>query len=142
MPKTNFSKAEEAISETVQKLNREKLLEMADEASGQAPATSLETKRFPVISQLDRDLKRISSIDKEIYKLLGLKKKMVASWIQDFAKLSDEEWQKVMKAKASLDEYIKSNPAKVPTDEQIVESQRSKHINKRFNVNEKWLPLK
>jgi hypothetical protein len=143
MAKTNFTKAEESISETLQKLNREKLLEMADEASGQQPQpASVEGKRILLISQLDRDLKRIYITDKDIYKQLGLKKKMVAGWIKDFAKFSEEEWAKVIKAKASLDEYIKNNPTKVPTDEQIVESQRSKHINKRFNVNDKWLPLK
>jgi hypothetical protein len=58
--------------------------------------------------------------------------------------LTDENKQLLKKLKENLEnlkpEILKNSP---DLDEsQIIEKERKKHQNKRFNIQEKWLPLK
>jgi hypothetical protein len=63
--------------------------------------------------------------------------------LENPAALSAEEWQKVKEIHQKVMEYKKELLQKLPplTDEQLVAAERKKHINKRYNINERWLPL-
>lgn len=144
MAKTNFSKSEEALDELIQRMNRERLLQEADIASGKTPTLSPELElvraRVAVLQSLLRSLKKLHKVDRVFYKELKFNQKALASVMARIEQLTDEEWEKILAVVAKIDHYFKSQP-KSATDSQLVEQGRSKHINKRLNVSDRWLPL-
>lgn len=140
MAKTNFTKAEEALVGALQKMQVEELLEKADAASGKGSVSVIVHARTLIINIIKHDLKRLHKLDKEIYKKLDIKQAEIEELMSNPSTLTKENWKKIVLVKSRLDAYI----AKLPkvSNEQLVLEQRHKHINKRFNVNDKWLPLK
>jgi hypothetical protein len=140
MPKTNFTKAEEAWSEAMQKTTKARLLEQTDSKKAAASKEELKNRNL-LTAALLRELKRLHRKDKEIYKKLSIKRKEFENLVVNVNTLTPEEWAIIVQAKEKVDAHLKilaQNPA---NDEKIVEEQRLKHINKRFNVSDKWLPL-
>lgn len=147
MAKTNYTKAEEALREALQKISVEQLLELADAHHGTANSTAEEAlqmarARQHIVNGLQRDLKKLSKSDNDIYAKLEIKRKSFEQLLVEPVKLSAEDWATIVAVKSKVDEAIKQLPASTETNDQLVEQQRHKHINKRFNVNDKWLPLK
>jgi hypothetical protein len=143
MAKTNFSKAEESMGDALQKLTMQQLLELADIHAGTIEELSKRTKvRTLLIKALKYELSRLYRQNSEIYRKLKVKKSTLEKWIADAKDLSDEDWQKIILLKEQVEAELKQSSATQPTDLQHVEKERRKHINKRYNVNEKWLPLK
>ena len=146
MAKTNFTKVEEALVEGLRKLTISQLIEMADAASKEGKAIpaakTLEAIQKALLSAIKRDLQKLHKQDPQIYTKIGIKK----ADIKNFAEktLTTEEWESIKQIKNKLDNYKKEISDKNPldSDDQIIENERVKHVNKRFNVNEKWLPLK
>lgn len=161
MPKTNFTKVEEALEQGLRKMNVEHLFEISDELSGKqpkeptlsaaAPEGSAKPKETPLskaqkslINALQRDLKRLQIKEhREMYAELGIKKTDLKKKINTPTNLTPEEWEQIKQIKEKIDNYKQELQAKLPVEsnEKIVESQRSTHINKRFNVHDGWLPL-
>lgn len=142
MAKTNFTKAEEALAESLQKIAKDQLLEQATAAKGGSSITSAEaTERIHISNALKRTLKRLYRTDKEVYKKLGLKKKGLDKLMDAAIPISSDELSKLHGIKSKVDEYLKTLPATSTPDDKLIESERHKHINKRFNVSDKWLPL-
>jgi hypothetical protein len=143
MAKTNFSKAEESMGDALQKLTMQQLLELADIQAGTVEEISKRTKvRLLLIKALRYELSRLYRHNPDIYKKLKIKKSTLEKWITDAKDLSDEDWKIVVLLKEQVEAELKQASATLPTDTQLVEKERKKHINKRYNVNEKWLPLK
>jgi hypothetical protein len=140
MAKTNYTKAEEAWSESLQKMTKSKLLEEADTAQGRPSQAEMKARSI-LAAALKRELKRLHRLDKDIYKKLGIKKKSLDQQLEDLAALTQEEWKGIVQTKEKVEQYHQQL-AKAVTDDKLVEEQRHLHINKRFNVSEKWLPLK
>lgn len=142
MAKTNFLKAEEALTAALQKMSVEQLFEQASARDN--PATEENAKRdqarLYIIKTLQLELKKLHRHDSEIYKKLGIKRKELDVYLEFPAKISSETWKKIVALKAKVEEFSKNLPEK--TNDQLIEIERQKHITKRFNVNEKWLPLK
>lgn len=146
MAKTNFTKVEEALVEGLRKLTISQLIEMADAASKEGKVIlatkTLEAIQKASLNAIKRDLQKLHKQDPQIYTTIGIKKADIKNFIEK--SLTDEEWESIKQIKNKLDAYKKEISSKGPqgSDDQIIESERLKHINKRFNVNEKWLPLK
>lgn len=139
--KTNFTKMEGALSEALHKLRVEKLLILADEASGK-PLSSSETQmRLVFVKNLEFALKRLYHHDRDIYKKLGIKKKEFQPLLSDPVHLTKEAWEIIVQLKKKVDALLKELPPQESSDEELVEQQRKRHIKKRFNVSERWLPL-
>lgn len=136
MAKTNFTKAEEALTGALQKMSVEQILDQSK------PKTATEElkERIAIAKGLQRDLKRLYRQDPEIYKKLEIKRKSFEKSMEDPAKFTEEQWKEILATKNKVDTYVKQLPAE--SNETLIESERHKHINKRFNVNDKWLPLK
>lgn len=141
MAKTDFSKAEASIADALEKMKVQELLEGADAASGKANP-SVTKERLPIIHALQRDLRRIYLHDPDIYKKLHIKRSNLNKLLETATTLNDEEWQKLLTFKTKVDAYVSQMPPETSSNEDLVEDQRKKHINKRFNVSDKWLPLK
>ena len=161
MVKTNFTKVEEALVEGLRKITVKHLLDLADMASSLEkrpkintlePPAAPETKedlqlreaRMQLITSLNRDLKALSKHDVNTYKELGFKRNDLKKFLEHPDALSPEEWDKIKSIKEQVSTFKKELMKTLPnsSDDDIVNAERKKHVNKRFNINEKWLPLK
>lgn len=146
--KTDYTKAEESISETMHQMNVKQLLHEADLASASNPAKTQagnpeQAKQNHLCFSLKRDLKLLAKKDQNVYTSIGYKKKEINNLLKDASQLSPEDWEKLKQIKQSIEKYKQDLARLLPhkTDEEQVEEERNKHINKRFNVSDKWLPL-
>ncbi len=152
MSKTNFTKVEEALTEGLRRIQLDKLLKEADAAKGTAgdeaatkatnAATLAEGHRR--VHALKMSIKWLSSKDPDLYLRLGVEKADITKFLDAVDKFTDKDWatfkilhDKVDKAKLDL-----AAMQGVGGNEDMIAQQRQKHIHKRFNVQDKWLPLK
>lgn len=154
MAKTNYTKVDSILENNLRRMTVEHTLNTTDPLpkSPENPANAAEnTTASPVdlaqnrlITALQRDLKKLHlSEHKKMYESLSMKKNELRKKIEHPEKLTPEEWEQLKQIKEKIDKYRKELKEKLPatSDDAIVEAERNKHINKRFNVNEKWLPL-
>ncbi|MCE5318883.1 MAG: hypothetical protein LLG04_16165 [Parachlamydia sp.] len=160
MPKTNFTKVEEVLEQGLRKYSAEHLLEQADEASSSHPKSrnptiayasdAEKTKTSPLtkdqnqlIHSLQRDVKNLQKKGKGMYSKLGIGKTDLRKMIDNPKELSPEDWKKIQQIREKIDQYKSELMKQLPqqSDEEIVESERKDHVNRRYNVNKKWLPL-
>lgn len=138
MAKTNFSKGENILQEIMDKLMREKLLDIATTETGGTIDTKLR-ERIYLIFEIQLELKRLHRSDRKIYRKLGVRRKDLDQLMSDPTKVTEEQWALLTKLKEKVDEHLKE--LLTTTNDELVEKERRKHITKRLNVNEKWLPL-
>lgn len=150
MAKTNFTKVEEALAEGLRKITVTKLLEEADEASAGKEDSAVHAKEHQdreaahaLILTLQFDLKELSKKAKDVYTKLGIKKKELKKMIDDSESLTPQDWEKLKKLRSQIDDFKKDMTKNHPqsTDDTLIEQERYKHLNKRFNVKDKWIPL-
>lgn len=155
MAKTNFSKVEEILSEGLRKIKVEHLLDLADRAASPAPdSADAGTQKNPAPNQpgsrkhtllaLQRDLKHLTKQDKDAYKTFGIGKSRLKKYIEHPETLTAEEWEAVTKIKLKVDEFKIELAKTLPgtSDDDLVDQQRRKHVTKRFNINDSWVPLR
>lgn len=146
MSKTNFSKVEKALDEGMVKMKSQALLHEADALKG---VQEIDSKLPPkdecsaVLNQLQRDLKKLKKEDAKIYKKLSFHKIDLKKLITNPSLLTPQDWKSVKDIKERLDQYKKELASRLPqvSDQDIVNNEREKHLNKRFNVSKKWIPL-
>lgn len=133
MSKTNYSKVEKALEEGMLRMKTESLLEEADALKNPSGKLSEEEEEHALLlSQLQEELKQLKKEDAKAYKKLAFHK-------LDLKKL---EWKEIQEVQHRLDQYKKELPAKMQvSDQSLIDAEREKHLNKRFNVNDKWIPL-
>ena len=142
MAKANFTKVEEALAEGLRKMTIENLGEMADKAkadrTGKPSDDKLtEKKQALILASLKQDLKWLYKKDRTFYKKLEMTKKSVNELIDN-----PMDWDKIKELKIKVEKCKQEMLVEgKESNEQLVEQERSKHINKRFNINDKWLPL-
>lgn len=144
MAKTNFRKVEEALREGLEKIKVKKLLDEADQAGGKVSEKELEPEgQYKVLLVLKEELLFLAKRDPGVYKKVKTSKKTLKTLLSHGMKLTPEEWKKVQKIKGRVDVYRKELAEKraEESDENLIEQERHKHIYKRFDVSEKWLPL-
>lgn len=147
MSKTNYTKVEKVLDEGLLKITVEHLLEEADTVSpSKAKPSKLlpdQEKRIVVIQKMDQDLKKISKSDPSIYKKIGFTRRSLKAFLNHPELLKPEDWKKIKEVKERIEAYKRELAKKLPhnSDEEIVNDQRIKHINKRFNTQDSWLPL-
>jgi len=147
MAKTNYTKVEEALAEGLRKIDKTRLLE-AVPASKASTSPALSAGEIALRKQLIAALHvDLAYLLKEGFNLYG-KEKITKNEIKKFkenpAQLSSEEWEKIKKIKENVDQFKKELEKKIKSasNDDLIEKERRKHVTKRFNVNEKWLPLK
>lgn len=153
MAKTNYTKVEEILETGLKKMSidhlfkeseRQKVNEGKEKETPENEAAS-PAKTYPkIISALKRDLRRLQYKNhQQFYSTLGMKKSELRKKIEKPESLTPAEWEALIQIKKKIDLYKAQLTAQLPEIEltQAIEQERVKHINKRFNVNEKWLPL-
>ena len=163
MAKTDYEKVEDQLEEGMRKMAKDKLLEEADAQMPERPKSILERleekergeeqskKELSIREQahrnmlrtLKKDIKRLMKRDRSILKELGISPKEVQNFVDDPNALSADQWKKIKAIRDKVNLYKKEmlGTLEEGMNEKIVEEERKKHINKRFNVREGWLPL-
>lgn len=145
MAKTNFSKVELALEEGLRKMTVSRLCELADIAAGigqsEEQEDTLTKAQRLLIRRIQLDLMRLRKKDSKIYAKLKIKKSELTKKLDNPEGLSKDDWKMLRGLRKKTKEMIQTLYPK-STDEELIEQQQEKHITKRFNVNEKWLPLK
>lgn len=141
MSKTNFTKVEEALDKGLEQRAADHLL--AKTGKTVLPQASEEQRLF--LRRLQHELKWLLKRHDEFHKILGLSKEELSQLIHRKPEpFSDQEWaqlQELEKACEKARAEVEKGKTAV-SNEGIVQKERKRHLNKRFNVSDKWLPLK
>lgn len=145
MAKTNYTKVDMAAEAGLRKMEIDRLFEETPSKSKDNKHLSPEEKgKQKLLEGLKRDIQHLDTKrHKQLYSTLGYKRQDLKTLIENPSALTLEDWEKIKQIKAGIEKYRKEVMAQLPSlnDEKIVEEQRTKHLNKRYNVNDKWLPL-
>jgi hypothetical protein len=146
MAKADFTKVEKALEEGLSQMTSQRLLEEAaaiNPAGKRKVAPPNVQAASVVLKQIKGELHDLEKADADIFKKIGMKKSAFKKLLESSAKLTPEEWTFIKEIRTKVEQYKRELAAKLPqqSDEEIVKKERVKHINKRFNVREKWLPL-
>lgn len=145
MAKTNFTKVEEVLEEGLRQMTVQHLHTLADSLSNidsqkidKSDAASLKK----LITILKFELNWMETHDISLEKRIGIKKSDIKKLIEKAPPYSEEDLEKLKEIKEKIQNLKSELEKKSPvTNAQLVEKERKKHINKRFNTNDKWLPL-
>ena len=140
MAKTNFTKVEEALRDGLDKMLKEKLLEEADAAQGKSPSQQHVANQL--VAKIRHEFKFLKKQDKGIFEKIGIEEKALKELLSKSLSLSD--WATLQDILKKIEAYRLELEKAIPklNDEQLIEQQSKKHINKRFNIRDDWLPLK
>lgn len=141
MTKTNFTKVDEALSKALFKMSIDKLWESTRSDEEEDPAQALLQVRKKMAKSIARRLNFFSKRDAEFYTKIQYDKEELRKLLQRPSLFSEDDLKFLQTLTERLDQFRKSENYPDLDDEMIVELERKKHINKRFNTNEKWLPL-
>ncbi|MBA3817053.1 MAG: hypothetical protein H0X29_11160 [Parachlamydiaceae bacterium] len=153
MAKTNFTKVEGMLDEGLRKMTVEHLLNLADTAqpesgkpsSKDTPQDALKQANsgLQIILALQRDMKFLDKKGQEPYELFGLNKKTIEKYLKKFETLTPQEWEEINDTQGKVRKFrkdLEKNMTEKDNDDLITQQRRS-HVTKRFNINDKWLPL-
>lgn len=140
MAKVQYTKVEDILKEGLRKLSADGLLALADVAAGIGPQKKNPQK---IIEQLKAELNFFKIKDPDLIKKLSADPKLIQGILKKIDPITEEEWSQLNPFIEQFNTYKKTlkEAATDEKNESIIESERLKHINKRFNVRDKWLPL-
>jgi hypothetical protein len=154
MAKTNYSKVEGSFDDGLRKIMVGKLLEEADANQGKGAIPTVITEQKNILLALHHELRYLQKLGLEPYKKLGILRKKMAKWIEHPETVTEEEWKAIKKfkegadklraisvAKKPLPAYDKEDQVEEGPNDTLVNTERKKSVYKRFNINDKWLPL-
>ncbi len=150
MAKVNFSKVEDAFDKGVQKLFIDNLAELAAIANlTQDPKSSLSSEEIEeIIVRFRKELEKLKKQNVQLYELLNLTKAEEERFSLASNEFMQQDWLRLKDLKLRIDELKRElhgkesmTPENVEANESIVTKERQRHINKRFNVRDDWLPL-
>lgn len=146
MAKVDYTKTEQLLQEGLLKMSIAHLLHLADVAStvGKRRKNNLiNEETISALKKLEHDLLIIKTKDPELFAKLGISDEDLHHLFDSPMGLSPKDWQKLRELFNKTNEIkadLKSHH-KVLSNEEIVTAQRKKQKTKRFNVNDKWIPL-
>lgn len=145
MAKINFEKVEERLAAGLRKIQVQRLLEEAKEAQEKGKSAPLaeepKAKAEPVAVAADKQAskqKLQSAVKSNLERLL--KKTESKPLVENPGEVNAEEWQSLKKMSKELKTEEKAEP-ETEKNEALLAEQKKRNVNKRFNVQEKWLPL-
>lgn len=145
MAKTNFTKVEGALDEGLRQMTVQHLHALADSIKG-LRVENIEksdiASQKKIIAILKFELTWMESNNISLPKDLGVTKSEIKKIIEKAPPLESQDFEKIKTIKNYLETLKKELEKALPqSNDEIVEKERVKHINKRFNTNDKWLPL-
>lgn len=144
MAKTNFSKVESALDEGLRRMTVDKLCQLADIAAGigqpSGGGVKLTQAHRQLMRQLKIDLARLRKKDSKIYAKLKIKKTDLDQMFEEPEKIQESDWHMLEELRSKTKTLVQEYYPKT-SDTELIEEEQEKHMNKRFNVSDKWLPM-
>lgn len=147
MSKIDFTKVEQALKEGILKINISHLIHLADISSSLGKQAKDKKLTYDqqvriALKGLEENVKKIKRLDKDVYRDLGFSKEKQDYFFNPETKLTNEDWVFLKAMHAKVEAALSLVKSKEPSDQDIIQSQRKKQVTKRFNINDKWIPLK
>ena len=150
MAKTNYTKVEEALAEGMRKIEVNRLLDIADKnaAAHSGSTAPLQAKPDAIhlqrLTTINHDLNILRKLGADPYVKLNIDKEELKKFTKDPSAMSPEDWGKVKIIKEKIAAFKAELDKETPqsSDDVIVTQQRKKQNTKRFNINDKWIPLR
>ena len=146
MAKINFSKVEKSFDHTLQQLLIEHLTDLgavANMADSEKPLSKSTIEA--TVLRFQRELKKLKKHDSKLYLELHLSKETEERFLLPHQELTQADWIALKELKMKIDELkhtLYGEENKQEEFENQVVKERRKHINKRFNIRDGWLPLR
>lgn len=139
MAKTNYSKVEELLAQSQERLKIQGWLDMTKEESS---PEELNPKAY-LVASLRFGLDLLPAGDKAFYSDLGLRRAEILKLIRKPESLEEKDWGLVKEIQEKLRLYLEGIAEQLPqlSNEELIESERVKHITRRFDTRDRWLPL-
>ena len=144
MAKTNFTKVEESLKSGIEQLKIKEIVDATDSKRQEKTAEkNLRIERKKIVIRLISDIKNLYKKDDNIYKKLGTTIEKAKILLENPSKLTEEQWQEVLKLQTKVESYKKIFGLKETEvlDDSFIEKEREKQSNARFNIQKKWLPV-
>ncbi len=140
MSKTNYSKAEHIFTDSLQKMKIEEIRESGNKSARQQKQFHPSQKFIAVV----QELKWLKKTDPDVHKHIKISKKEIAR-LADIIKrrrnsLTQKEVERIDELLKIVKDY-KEEITKNKENEALVENETERHLYKRHNVSEKWIPL-
>ncbi len=144
MAKTNFSKVEGAFDDGLNKIKIQSLYQKAEEVV--SPESALIRERRQQLHQalvwMRYEIKSHSKKDKSFLEQVGIDPKVCELLNREEESLEESEWRLLLENHQKLELYLKEQKKKEPSNEEILKAQKERNQKRRFNVSERWIPLK
>lgn len=146
MTKINFTKAEKAFDNAIQKLIIDHLFDLASLADAvEEPALYSNTPQIQeVIERFHKELKKLKKKDQKLYEKLDILPEEELRLSATPENFNQTDWLRVKNLKEKIEclkkELYGEEVVQIENENQV-SKERKKHINKRFNIREGWLPL-
>lgn len=146
MTKVSFTKVESILTETLRKMMIEKLSELAaivslaQESQNKIPQETVNK----ILKKFREELGKFKTTEPQFYAKLNLSPEEELFFLNEEKELDNEKWAKIQQLKEKIEETKRELMGKEAPKEEYetqVEKERAKHINKRFNIRDGWLPL-
>ncbi|MBN9379022.1 MAG: hypothetical protein BGO14_02580 [Chlamydiales bacterium 38-26] len=144
MAKTNYTKVEDSLKKGIDRLAIKKIVDSTDsKKSEKEKEEEFRLNRRKIAIYLISEIKRLHKGDERIYNKLGVNIANLKKLLEHPLKLSEEEWKSVLKLKDKIEAYKKAyaKTIKEISNEELIQKEREKQPNKRFNIQERWLPI-
>lgn len=146
MAKVNFSKVEKSFDRALQKLFVDNLSDLAAIANIiQDPKSGISSKTIEeIITKFQKELKKIKKQDPILFSKLQLTVEDEERFARPSSEYSQEDWERLKTLKLRIDELKKELYGQESIDAEYdnqVSKERKRHVNKRFNIRDGWLPL-
>lgn len=144
MGKINFIKAEDAFDKALQKMFIDRLYALANPTDeiqdSQHHQTSVDT-----ITHFQKELKKLKKQDAKLYERLSLTEEDEKRLTQQVDAFTPEDWSRLETLKLKLNELkqeLHDERVNADTDDSHqISEERRRHIHKRHNIRDGWLPL-
>jgi len=149
MAKIDYTKSEKLLSDALLKMSVKQLLMLADKPGSFVNPTdpnslpSLQA-RIILLEFMDRDLTSLANVKGPHQEKIGLSRPKLKKIIDKASEIKLEDWKKLKIVRQRILKYKKELWEQIPhlSDEELVNLGRKKSKDQRFNVKDKWLPLK
>lgn len=144
MGKTNFTKVEDSLRKGMENFAIKKIVDSTDsQLKEKKAAEEIRLSRKKIAIYLIGEIKRLKKGDDRLFSKLGLTLVSAKKMLEHPLKLTDDEWKSVLKLKDKVEAYKKAYAKSLKTDtiEELVEKERDKQADRRFNIQKKWLPI-
>lgn len=147
MPKVNFTKVENAFDKALKKLMIDHLSELAAIANViQDPQANISSKAIEeIITRFQKELKKLKKQDPKLYAKLALSEEEELRFALPAKDFLQEDWLRLKNLKLRIDELkheLYGEESLNAEYEKQVSKERRRHVNKRLNIRDGWLPLR